>query len=365
MRTLSRCADDDPPSHPLQDAARLLPEGCPALAAEFEHSGTRRLLIRDAFLRLRGTVMGKEAPELLTVAQSLAAAAAPATGPPGAPPAKVKHLASLVLEGDAGSGKSVLLAQLVAAARSAGWLVLYIPRGRSLTERSSFARHGDSASWDTPEHAKSLLLALDAAHGATLATLPRKSASQAGPASAASAPAGVLRDLVAAGTAPTATAAAVVDAALTMLAELALVTDVPVLFAIDELNALSGFSEYHQVTGPKSRTRLEAGALRIAAALRRFEDAVPLARGARVGVTSANAGVSPRVHLADVGGATRRAVPRLAEAETRALLAHYGSVGMAPRMHGASPEALAAAAQAMHALCVGSGIALRRSSMLM
>jgi hypothetical protein len=348
-----------------QDAARLLPEGCPALAAEFAHSGTRRLLVRDSFLRLRAAVMGKETPALLQEAQALAAAAPPPRAGVATPPA-VKHLPSLVLEGEAGSGKSVLLAQLVCAARAAGWLVLYFPRGRGLTERSSFARHGDSAAWDTPEHAKALLNALDAAHGPLLATLPRKTASATASASQSSSSSeGVLRDLVAAGTAPTATASAVVDAALAMLSELALVTQVPVLIAVDELNALSGFSEYHQVTGPKSRTRLEAGALRIAAAVRSFQGA-PLARGARVGATSANAGVSPRVHLADVGGVTvRRAVPRLSEAEMRALLAHYGAVGMAPRMTGASPETLAAAAQAMHALCVGSGIALRRAAMLM
>ena len=71
-----------------EDAARLIPEGCPpSLEAEFAASKTRRVMFRHA---------------------DLAARTAAAAGQ------------SLVLTGARGSGKSVVMANLVAWARSEG-----------------------------------------------------------------------------------------------------------------------------------------------------------------------------------------------------------------------------------------------------
>jgi len=71
-----------------EDEARLMPEGCPpSLDAEFEASCSRRMMFRGA---------------------DLAARTAAAAGQ------------SLVLTGPRGSGKSVVLANLVAWARSEG-----------------------------------------------------------------------------------------------------------------------------------------------------------------------------------------------------------------------------------------------------
>jgi small subunit ribosomal protein S29 len=315
-----------------QAALRLLPEGCPALKAEFEHSGSRRLLLRPAFLRLRDRVLGEQP----------AACAGPR------PP--------LVLEGRSGAGKSVMVAMLVAAARSAGWLALYVPRGRSLCEGSSFSRYGESDKWDTPDHARELLGNLAAAHGELLASLPRR---------APGAPAGSkLKDLLRVLDEANPTATAVTDAGLAMLAELPLITEVPVLFAVDELNALSGWSEYHAVTGPRSRLRLEAGALRITAHLRRMD--APLARGVRLGATSASAGVSPRVHLADLPAdperTLRRSAPRYCDHETHLMLQHYNAYGMTPGLYGTDEDTVGEAALSLHALCVGSGTILRNNA---
>lgn len=213
-----RKAAPRPPPHarpltPAQDEAALLPEGCPALSAEFEAQGGRRLLVRDSLLRARARLQ-----------------------PPGPslPPAP------LVLEGLPGSGKSLLLAQLVAGWRQAGGLALYVPRGRDYTIDSNFyAREGaQPAAWDTPEHAGKLLRSLAAAHGGELERMPQRRAG-----AAAGAP---LAALVAAGTAPGAPPATAVDAALAMLAELRLVPrgeegQPAVLIAVDELNALSSW----------------------------------------------------------------------------------------------------------------------------
>ena len=263
----------------------------------------------------------------------------------------------LVLEGPSGAGKSVLLAMLVAAARSAGWLALYVPRGRDLVEGSSFSRYGETDVWDTPDHARQLLLSLDAAHGNLLAKLPRR---------APGARPGKLRDLLRVLDEQNPSATDVTDAGLAMLAELPLIKEHPVLFAVDELNALSGWSEYHAVTGPRSRLRLEAGALRITAVARRLD--LPLARGVRVGATSASAGVSPRVHLSglpdDPAGTLRRTAPRYCDHETHLMLQHYNSCGMTPGLFDADVEAVGEASLTLHALCVGSGTNLRRYASL-
>jgi hypothetical protein len=247
----------------------------------------------------------------------------------------------------------VLLAMLVAAARSTGWLALYVPRGRDLCEGSSFSRYGETDMWDSPDHARQLLLNLNEAHGDLLAKLPRR---------APGARPGKLRDLLRVLDEHNPSATDVTDAGLAMLAELPLIKEHPVLFAVDELNALSGWSEYHAVTGPRSRLRLEAGALRITAVARRLD--APLVRGVRVGATSTTAGVSPRVHLAglpdDPEGTLRRAAPRYCDHETHLMLQHYNSYGMTPGLFEADEEAVGEASLALHALCVGSGSNLRK-----
>ena len=316
-----------------QMAARLLPEGCPALKAEFEHSRSRRLLVRPAFLRLRDRVLGRQ-------------------------PAKCTALRPpLVLEGPSGAGKSVMLAMLVAAARSAGWLALYVPRGRDLVEGSAFSRFGETDMWDTPDHARQLLLNLNAAHGDLLAKLPRR---------LPGARHGKLRDLLRVLDEQNPSNTDVTEAGLSLLGELQLIKEVPVLFAVDELNALSGWSEYHAVTGPRSRLKLEAGALRITAVARRLD--LPLIRGVRVGVTSTTAGVSPRVHLAglpeDPKGTLRRSAPRYSDHETHLMLQHYNSFGLTPALYDAGERAVGEASLTLHALCVGSGANLRKYAAL-
>ena len=326
---------------PPQDAARLLPEGCPALAAEFEASGTRELLVRDAWLRARARVFPQTAAD--------------SASPP--PPA---FSSTLVLDGPSGAGKSVLLALLVAAARDAGWVALYVPQGRALTGGSLFFQHEGVTPpmWDTPGHAAQLLTALWAAHGSVLQGLPQRRPGVLGGLT--------LGQLHAAGTSQSATPVAAVDALLAMVQELRLVSEVPTMVAIDELNALWGWTEYHQTTGPRSRKRLHAGQLRVAATLRAFDSTPGPARGVLLGATSATAGISPKVHVANLPKGARAAVPRFSLQETGAMVAMYAAAGRITSLAVGGenePDEQAAgvqqAARKLHALTVGSGADLR------
>lgn len=309
-----------------EDTKRLLPEGCPALEREFQSSKSRRVLLRDAFFKLQQRILGDAG-----AAAADAKIVAPAT----------------LLMGHRGVGKSVLLGITAAWARAHGWLVLYVPQGRLLTERSQFTRNEQTGLWDTPDHARSLLASLSAAHGLLLQTLPRKMAG---------APAGeTLASLVAKGTAPSAAASVAVDAAVELLQELKLVTEVPVLSVVDEVNALSWWSEYHQVMGPKSRKRLLAGQLRVAAAVR--DMCTPMARGAYLSATSESIGVSPRLRLEGVPSQSRRAVEGFGQADTEAMLRHYTVAGKMAAAE--SKEELAVKALRLRMVAGGDGGLIR------
>ena len=350
------------------DEAALLPDGLPVgMADEFALAPGRRLLARQSFLTLRDHVLNSTA----------------------ARPAEHR-----VLEGLPGAGKSVLLALTVAAARQAGWLALYVPRGRSLTTGSPYAKHEPKrrlttkprgaaggapsaepaapppppppllpprppplhAMWNTPDHARRLAGSLVAAHGELLASLPRKAAGAA--------PGATLRSLADAARSATAAPAAVVDAWLDLVDELKAVSDVRVLFAVDELNALSAWTTYHEVVGPKSRRRMHAGELRVAESLRSLP-AAPFPSGLFLGAVSSSVGVSPRVACAGVPRSVRRSVPRFALDDTRLLLRHYAFAGAAPRLRAADGFDIDIAAPAAHALSVGSGTLLRNSVVLL
>ena len=261
----------------------------------------------------------------------------------------------LVLDGPAGSGKSVLLALLVAAVREAGGVALYVPRGRALTINSLFYQHEGATPpvWDTPGHATKLLSSLWAVHGPALESLPqRRPGCQPGK---------QLGDLHAAGTAATATPVAAVDAALGMLQELRLVQELPTLIAVDEINALWGWTEYHQTTGPRSRKRLHAGQLRVAEALRAFDAQPGPVRGALLGATSANAGVSPKVHVGSLPKGSRRAVSRFTAEESNTMVRMYASAGCLSGLEDKweDEELMTKTAIRLHALTVGSGAELR------
>lgn len=65
----------------------------------------------------------------------------------------------IVLDGLVSCGKSITLAMLVYWARSEGWLVLYVPKGRQWTHGGFFYLNEKTGLWDTPVQAAKVLQA--------------------------------------------------------------------------------------------------------------------------------------------------------------------------------------------------------------
>ena len=79
----------------------------------------------------------------------------------------------LVLDGWTGSGKSVALYALVAAARASGWVVMYVPSASLLVQGGVFKkRSDDDAMFHTPVAAQHVLRGVYEAHKDVLGSLP-------------------------------------------------------------------------------------------------------------------------------------------------------------------------------------------------
>lgn len=71
------------------------------------------------------------------------------------PGPKVKK--QIVLDGPVSCGKSIALAMLVQWAREEGWLVFYVPKGKSWTHGGFFYHNPQTELWDTPVQAAEIL----------------------------------------------------------------------------------------------------------------------------------------------------------------------------------------------------------------
>ncbi|KAJ7561212.1 hypothetical protein O6H91_03G019100 [Diphasiastrum complanatum] len=189
-----------------------------------------------------------------------------------------------VLDGPVGSGKSVTLAMLVMWARSQGWLVFYVPFGKEWTHGGMYAKNERTGLWDTPIQAKSVLEGFLRSHDELLGLLkchvveplylgevPGLPLAR-GPQHMILPENSSLKDLIQQGLAQPHVAVAVV---VRLREELSLVTDVPVLFAIDQFNSWFTFSEYHQYMGPRKRRPIHARELAMVNAFRKMEEGSP------------------------------------------------------------------------------------------
>lgn len=61
------------------------------------------------------------------------------------------------MDGPRSCGKSIALAMLVHWARTEGWLVLYVPKGREWTHGGFFYKNPNTGLWDTPVQAARVL----------------------------------------------------------------------------------------------------------------------------------------------------------------------------------------------------------------
>lgn len=157
---------------------------------------------------------------------------------------------AMVLDGPKGVGKSVILHQLVAHCRSSGWIVLFVPsafayfhrapRIAALAKcRTEIAAAGDehlADLYDCPESTMALLSGLHRAHELQLDALPTQCPETVGFARAVGAVISSVGDLVELGTSELNLAPHVL---VCTVRELAAVEDKPVLFAIDDANALA------------------------------------------------------------------------------------------------------------------------------
>ncbi|KAI5068952.1 hypothetical protein GOP47_0015253 [Adiantum capillus-veneris] len=183
----------------------------------------------------------------------------------------------IVLDGLLGSGKSVLLAMLVHWARSKGWLVCYVPSGRSWTHDGLYYKNEASGLWDTPVQAVSMLEDLMKSHNDLLDVIPcrvfdpvplgegpgigRLSGVQEAPIREGA----TLTHLVQFGID---TPHAAVGVAVRLRKELSLVEEVPVLIAVDEFNSWFTFSGFHESYNEFGRRQIHARELAMVHAFR-------------------------------------------------------------------------------------------------
>lgn len=265
-----------------------LPEGCRALGRWFAKTGTRKVLVRESFFRLQRHLLGQRPGEEARKRQPDFASR------------------SLLLEGKAGRGKSALLEAAVAWAREHGWLAVYIPSPWEYTTNSNFSR-SSKGGYDAPWAA--VRMAEDAFGPALthLDRLPRKGGE------------GTIGELLRA--IPTGQSnEEIVDLTISTFREVKAVDQLPVLLAVDGLNALHWDSNFFEVPGGEGLRNIQTSQLRHLAPVRLLSE--PPANGAFLAARSESIGVSPRAPIEDVPPGSRRRVPGLSLRETEAALAN-------------------------------------------
>lgn len=273
-------------------------EGLPAgVVAEFEASGTRRVLFRKTDLEVREAV---------------------------------KQGKSLMLDGRRGGGKSVALVNLIAWARSEDYVVVYVPSAKSLTLDSSYTKDDKTGMWDTPEHAGILLRWIVKGNETQLGEMKNSD--------------GRTLLLIAKEAVETLEKGGdgklVVEAALTVLTGIQNSAKIgkKVLFAIDEYNALFGPTDMHEVLGARKRGVIQAGDTRLGSFLRDASTATESGVtyvGVVSGTVSLSAKLTARLGVgvgdgdndADVfpetSALTKKEVPRFTPREITCLVRHY------------------------------------------
>ncbi|XP_048136317.1 uncharacterized protein LOC115745952 isoform X2 [Rhodamnia argentea] len=207
----------------------VLPEGLPAgMEKEFQESMRSAVLVRQSFLDLRDNFRRIVDPPMFSDGK----------GP------KVRK--QIVLDGPVSCGKSIALAMLVHWARDEGWLVFYAPRGREWTHGGFFYKNPQTGFWDTPVQAEKILKDFRKCNESHLKQLPCQMYDpiplgegagvgwMKGVDSMSMPEGSTLDDLVRTGIDHTHAAVGVL---VRLRKELSQVKDIPVLIAIDQVNA--------------------------------------------------------------------------------------------------------------------------------
>ncbi|CAL9202254.1 unnamed protein product [Musa hybrid cultivar] len=232
----------------LEEWNAMLPEGLPAgMKKEFEETRRCAVMVRQSFLDLRDNFRRIVDPPIHTGTKN--------------------SKKQIVLDGPVSCGKSIILAMLVHWARSEGWLVFYVPKGKEWTHGGFFYKNLHNEFWDTPVQAETILQNFLKFNEDRLQQLPcqifdpillgegagvglmKNVDSMAMPEGS------TLYDLIQTGITYTHAAVSVV---VRLRKELSLVKDVPVLFAIDQYNNWFTFSEYHELLTWQSTRQIHA-----------------------------------------------------------------------------------------------------------
>ncbi|MFS7964674.1 putative ribosomal protein S23/S29 [Helianthus anomalus] len=225
----------------------VLPERLPVgMVKEFEETMRDALLVRHGFLDLRDNFRRIVDPPLQ------------ASSSKGLTAQK-----QIVLDGPVSCGKSIALAMLVHWARDEGWLVFYVPEGRSWTHGGLFYKNNETGLWETPVQAANILQDFVKYNEPYLTKLPCKisdpiplgvgaGVGRMKDADSMAMPEGsTLYDLVQTGINTTHASVGVV---VRLREELSLVKDIPVLIAVDQYNSWFTFTEFEEpVTDRSSR----------------------------------------------------------------------------------------------------------------
>ncbi|GFP93618.1 28S ribosomal protein s29 mitochondrial [Phtheirospermum japonicum] len=285
----------------MEELRKVLPEGLPlGMVKEFEESSRSALLVRQSFIELRDNF--QLAANLSPVVNSKAP--------------KVRK--QIVLDGLLSCGKSIALAMLVYWARKEGWLVFYVPRGRDWTHGGLFYKNPHTGLWD--DFLKFNKPCLQGLNCSILDPIPLGEGAGVGWPKGSDkmelSEGTTLFQLIQAGLNNTYAAVGVL---VRLRMELAKVTSVPVLFAIDQYNSWFTFTDFEEPVTVRSCRPIHAKELTTVNAFRSMmhEDMM-------VGAFSHSTAVGKlRQELPDVPADARIHFPRYSFDEANTVCHYY------------------------------------------
>ncbi|KAL6595137.1 hypothetical protein ACP70R_048240 [Stipagrostis hirtigluma subsp. patula] len=295
----------------LDEWNAILPEGLPAgMMKEFQETRRCAVMVRKSFLDLRDNYRRIVDPTITTQCKD------------------IKR--QIVLDGPRSCGKSIALAMLVHWARTEGWLVFYVPQGKDWTHGGFFYRNTYSDFFDTPVQAAKILqdflkyneTRLQQLQCQIFEPIPLGEGAGVGMMKGADTvemPEGSsLYDLIQTGITHS---HASVGVLVRLRKELALVKDVPVLFAIDQYNSWFTFSDFQEPVTVRSCRPIHAKELNTVNAYRSM-----LHDDMMIGAFSHSTAVGKlRQELPDVPSDARVMFPRYTVEEAETVCHYYMS----------------------------------------
>ena len=268
--------------------------GCTGALEEFAASGKRMCMYRESMDMVMQTILGSTVGSRLDV----------------------------MLDGWTGSGKSVSLYSLVAAARQTGWVVMYLPSASLLVRGGMFKKKDeDDSQWYTPLAAGHILQSFSDSHSEkVLQKLPSRDGTSS------------LWDMCAKAL-ETSDDFAKVDMAVNVLQGLlhADGTDgIRTLVVVDDYNYLYHQTEYFETVHRFHRRRIDPSELVLASAWRLLEG--DRTSGIVAAAASYSKPISPKIPIPMVSSSTTIRVPRFTMEEVSTMASMLVSQNKVPHL---------------------------------